>query len=390
MEEKKQQIKLAVRIEDVIDYYVPLHRGSKSGKTLEGTCPYHRDMRNSLKVILAEQIYECKKCKEKGTVMRFVQDIEGCTQVEAFNILKNWDKLTKERSDRPSKLIQKEVKETVLPSVSIAVLKEHRMVFDSLEFYEPEDDQYASVYKYFRIGRAPEQLPDTFVPLVNRLIFPVYNEVGIIQGFLGIKDETKWDDLICLPHDLMNNHLFGLYKAIESIKLFGFVYIVWDFKELFTMIAAGFKNVVVCLNGTITSNQICLLSKYTNNVVLLSSGDTAEQVRISKVIVKLSTFAMETCHFLLPDKLGIPDVFIKLEKEMFEYYIRQGTRLSRLELIKKHLIDEVDRDMRLYEKTKSVEERLDIKTRQVVNHQKLDKITLLLNYYWEELPEVFE
>ena len=54
----KQTIAQEARLEDVVQKYAELHRGSKSGKTLMCSCPFHKDDEKSFKIKVTDQIYE--------------------------------------------------------------------------------------------------------------------------------------------------------------------------------------------------------------------------------------------------------------------------------------------------------------------------------------------
>ena len=72
----KEQIIRTVRLEDVVQRYTTLYRGSKSGKTKCCNCMFHADEYASFKVRVFEQTYECEMCKETGNVVQFVRPVK--------------------------------------------------------------------------------------------------------------------------------------------------------------------------------------------------------------------------------------------------------------------------------------------------------------------------
>ncbi len=87
---RKDRIKQVARLEEVVERYLPLKRGSSSGKTLTGLCPFHADRHPSLCVNIREQYYKCFACGAGGDVFRFVQEMEGCDFRKALDILAGW------------------------------------------------------------------------------------------------------------------------------------------------------------------------------------------------------------------------------------------------------------------------------------------------------------
>ena len=80
-----ETVKKAVRIEEVIGRYVRLVQ--KSGGSSMGLCPFHPDKNPSFSVRHGKQFYQCFSCHEAGDVIRFVQEIEGCSFTEALEKL---------------------------------------------------------------------------------------------------------------------------------------------------------------------------------------------------------------------------------------------------------------------------------------------------------------
>lgn len=52
-----------------------------------GLCPFHPDKNPSFSVHHGKQFYQCFSCHEAGDVIRFVQEIEGCSFTEALEKL---------------------------------------------------------------------------------------------------------------------------------------------------------------------------------------------------------------------------------------------------------------------------------------------------------------
>lgn len=73
-----------VDIVQVIDRYVPL---KKSGAEYEACCPFHTDATPSFKVSPTKQIYHCFGCGANGDAIKFLQQHQGMTFLEAVQAL---------------------------------------------------------------------------------------------------------------------------------------------------------------------------------------------------------------------------------------------------------------------------------------------------------------
>jgi len=69
-----------VDIVDVIDGYVPL---TKSGAEYEACCPFHTESSPSFKVSPTKQFYHCFGCGANGDAIKFLQEYNGVSFVEA-------------------------------------------------------------------------------------------------------------------------------------------------------------------------------------------------------------------------------------------------------------------------------------------------------------------
>lgn len=79
-----QRIKQAVPIEQVVEQYVQLRKGSKS---LIGLCPFHKDHNPSLHVYPSTGTYHCYGCGRHGDVISFVKEIEHMSFIQALDTL---------------------------------------------------------------------------------------------------------------------------------------------------------------------------------------------------------------------------------------------------------------------------------------------------------------
>ena len=158
----RQQIIEAVRLEDVVQRYTNLYRGSKSGKTKRGKCLFHKDRGNALRINVTEQIYECDVCKERGDVIHFVQTIIGCKEFEAIRMLAEWYHIPVEQLENfTSDTEEKRKKESVSLLFSIHQEREFYFILRSLSFCQCNNPIFVYAHKLLELGVSPTVLPDT-------------------------------------------------------------------------------------------------------------------------------------------------------------------------------------------------------------------------------------
>jgi len=78
------RLKAAVRIEEIIGQYLPLHR---SGRALKGRCCFHEDHVPSLAVFPDTQSFYCFGCQKHGDVIMFLMAAEHIAFPEAVRVL---------------------------------------------------------------------------------------------------------------------------------------------------------------------------------------------------------------------------------------------------------------------------------------------------------------
>lgn len=83
-------------------------------------------------------------------------------------------------------------------------------------------------------------------------------------------------------------HLFGLDKAIESIRINDEVFVVEGYFDQITPWQKGIGNVVATCGTIFSERQLAILSRYTKNISLLFDNDDAGRTSAKKVIHKMN------------------------------------------------------------------------------------------------------
>src|SRR5262245_46173583 len=83
-EELKERVKEANDLVSVIESYLPLRR---SGRNMTALCPFHPEKTPSFTVYPESQHWKCYGCGKAGDVFTFVQEREGLTFRQCFEML---------------------------------------------------------------------------------------------------------------------------------------------------------------------------------------------------------------------------------------------------------------------------------------------------------------
>lgn len=387
----KDQIISAVRLEDVVQRYLPLQKNGSSAKTMLGICPFHDDRHPSLHVNVKDQYYKCFACGESGDLFKFVQKMEGCDFREALEILAGWYGVSETDDYRPTKLpsakkMVQPVREEVVSQLHIdGLLRSCQLVFDLLEYYQPEDEMLRETYKAFEVGLAPSALPFDYKNFCNRIVFPIRNERGVLVGFAGrYRGEMKGTDIrkyINSPTSVVykkSNILYGLYQAQEAIRQRGFVYITEGYKDVLAMHAAGFRNTVALCGTVLTDQHAALLSRYTQYAIVMLDGDEAGQTNAIKSAYLLSGKDFSVGRIVLEPKHDPDSQLCQMGREAFIDYVKAATRFSRLEVYEATLLKRIEQILSQLRLALTVEERRDLFALMIPLHKRLAKVTELL------------
>lgn len=389
----KDKIVSVATLEDVVQRYLPLRRNSSSANTLTGLCPFHDDRRPSFCVNVKKQYYKCFACGEGGDVFRFVQKMEGCDFLQALKILAGWYGLSEVDDYLPTKPLP--VKQKVRPVVTEVVsqaakdnlLRNHQQILGLLKEYIPEDEQLRTTYRAFEVGVAPSSLPYDYKSFCDRLIFPIRNERGELVAFAArYQGETKGTDIrkyLNSPTSAVYHKseiLYGLYQAQDAVRQHKFVYITEGYKDVLAMHAAGFRNTVALCGTALTEQHAALLGRYTRYAIIMLDGDEAGQtngIKSARLLVEkgfsVGRIVLEPSHD--PDSL-----LSDRGMEAFVDYMKEATRLSRLEVYETALLRKIEQILSQLRVALTAEERADLFARMILLHKRLEKVTIQLTH----------
>jgi DNA primase len=99
-----QHLKASLDIVDVISSRIEL---KKAGKNYSALCPFHNEKSPSFSVSQNKQFYHCFGCGASGDIIKFIQEYENISFVQAVEYLEKQAGINLEKSD--NKIIPKKV-----------------------------------------------------------------------------------------------------------------------------------------------------------------------------------------------------------------------------------------------------------------------------------------
>ena len=305
-----------VKIEDVVGGYVSLRR---SGNSMKGLCPFHHETAPSFHVTPAKGLFFCFGCRKGGTVIDFLQEIEGKGFIEIIKDLAEKEGIPIPDDELRGVSDKKQKEKYERRRRHIELLKAATSLYES-SLWKSTDGEKCRKYlarrdiseetaRAFSLGYAPPggigvqaltrrlnvSLQDAadvgllrsgrdggyYELFRGRLVFPIVVPGGNVVGFSarglpGTEEEKiKYINSPDTPYYHKGEILFGLPQALSAIRGSGTAIMVEGNFDLLAMVQAGFKNVVAPLGTALTARQVDLLGRMNVSIVLLFDGDEA-------------------------------------------------------------------------------------------------------------------
>jgi DNA primase len=150
----------------------------------------------------------------------------------------------------------------------------------------------------------------------NRLIFPIFNEVGQPVAFgarkIDPEDEPKYLNSAESTIFQKSRTLYGLHLAKRAIIDARQVIVTEGYTDVIACHQAGVCNVVGTLGTALTRQHAKLLSRLCDTVVLLFDGDEAGQRAADRGVEVFFAEPVDVKICVLPDKVD-PDDLLKRE-----------------------------------------------------------------------------
>lgn len=299
------QIKDRLSIVEVVSPYVKLTR---SGRSVKGLCPFHKEKTPSFHVSPERGTYHCFGCGEGGDAFSFIEKVEGVDFKGALKILAEkagveitHDPAARENASRAERLREAMNRaaqwyaQALSGSPAEAYAKQRGLSPESVRDWNlgfAPDGWRALLEALTAEGFTIPELaaaglvkeadgkPGTYYDRFrNRLLFPIRDASGRVVAFTGraltADDTAKY--LNSPETELFHKSeiLFGLDRAKDAIRTRGFTMLVEGQIDVLHAHQAGFANAVALSGTALTARHLGLMKRYSENLMLVLDADAA-------------------------------------------------------------------------------------------------------------------
>ncbi len=345
-DEKKEEVRQAADIVDVVSDHVKLRR---SGSNFTGLCPFHNEKTPSFSVSPKLGIYKCFGCGEGGDVFNFVMKTDGVGFEEAVRTLADRYHITIPEKEQEVYDPRQHLKDGIYHALRFAGNFYHQMLAESDEaetvraYLKKREYPWKTVRKY-GLGFAPDSYDgllkaaesagvnleylhesglvkarekgggyyDTFR---NRLMFPIFNPSGKVIAFGGrtmseSKNTPKYINSPQTPVYNKSEVLYGIQIAKNEIRKAGEVILVEGYTDVISMHQAGIRNVVSTSGTSLTNGQVRIMKRYGDTLLMIFDADAAGMKAAVRGISVALEEGMGVRILSLPDNED-PDSYIR-------------------------------------------------------------------------------
>lgn len=245
------------------------------------------------------------------------------------------DSLPFDSSDEDLVQIRKREEEVLIRE---ELLRMNGVFLKGLERYDPGCEGLGMGYLDFEVGFAPKPAvyrgEKIFCPMLDRVIFPLRDENGLLVGFSARhrasvapgekwgKDSPKYINSAASVLFRKGEVLYGLYRAKKAIRRAGYAILVEGYKDVIAMHVAGFEQTVGLGGVELTQGHIGLLEDLCTRVVVLTDGDEPGRRAASKIVTALQAVGFGTLALSLPEGEDPDSLFRSLAAEGLAVFIQ--------------------------------------------------------------------
>ena len=314
----------------------------KAGSAYKACCPFHSEKTPSFSVNPARGTWHCfGQCGEGGNAATFFMKLKGIRFPEALEYLAGRVGVTipngesKEDKERKAMLHALAKAQTFFQHCLAENRNGARAYVDSrltpaevesygvgyapkggrvlVEYFDKEGVPLWAAEKAGLIRKGEnEPYKDYFW---GRVIFPIRDEKGRVIAFAGRTTDPKvttlkYINLAETPLYKKKATLFGLDKAIESIRESGEAYVVEGYMDAIAMQSAGILNTVATCGTAFTKEHADFLKRYCKRCNFIFDGDAAGKKALQKATLLAIKEELAVTACLLPEDQD-PDSYFR-------------------------------------------------------------------------------
>jgi len=350
-------IDLVLSSTDIVDVIKEKVNLTKNGTNFKGLCPFHSEKTPSFNVSSSKQFYHCFGCGAHGDAIKFIQEHDNLTFIEALTKLAQAAGL-----ELPEKTKKNDTHYNLFISNKLAAEFYSRSLKNNSEAktYLENRDIDQGMIETFHLGLSNNKWDDltnlfskekiinnaieaglviksnnkTYDRFRNRIMFPIRNTTGNIIGFgARIYNSDDGAKYLNSPETKLfhkSYELYGLYECKKDIAKEKSVIIVEGYTDVIGLYKSGIRNCVATLGTAFTKFHFNKIKRYTNKIIFCFDGDTAGKSAAWKAITNcLPELKDEIQLYLifLPEGCD-PDSYVKDEKDNFDSLLNNPLPLS--------------------------------------------------------------
>ncbi|MEX2275101.1 MAG: DNA primase [Actinomycetota bacterium] len=323
----------------VSDYLTLKKTGHDS---MSGLCPFHTEKTPSFSVSPSKQVYYCFGCGAGGDAVRFLQEVEGLSFVEAVERLAQSSGI-KLRYDGESVAERRAAgrRASLQRANQEAATLFHHMLLDGKEASDAREYLASrgierEMVERFEIGYAPtfpdfllRRLSESFGPEVlleaglasrdgdggvrdrfrGRVTFPVEDLSGKHVGFgarilpsdARANDLAKYLNTAETPIYRKGELLYNLHRARAAITRAGEAFVVEGYTDVIAMAQVGIDGAVATCGTALGADHFRLLSRFAQRVVLSFDSDEAGARAAERAFAFHQDYPVQPVVMILPD-----------------------------------------------------------------------------------------
>ncbi|HIE17528.1 MAG TPA: DNA primase [Dehalococcoidia bacterium] len=308
------EVKQRLDIVQIVSEYVKLR---KSGRNYKALCPFHSEKDPSFFVFPERQSWHCfGACGTGGDVFSFIMKKEGMDFGEALRHLASKTGVDLTATARGQ--ARGAEKERLFELNEIAAEYYHYLLLKSSEGeiarnYLDQRQLSSQTIKNFQLGYSPagwETIKQylkvkgyketeiiaagllverddggSYDRFRNRLMFPIRNVQGRVQGFGARVLDDSSPKYINSPQTLVfdkSSTLYGIDRARTAIRQKDQAIIVEGYLDTLMAHQQGWEHTVASMGTSMTDRQLAIIKGLTKNVILALDADTAGEEAISR------------------------------------------------------------------------------------------------------------
>ncbi|ANQ50056.1 DNA primase [Flammeovirga sp. MY04] len=358
-QETVEEIKRTLDIVEVVEDFVPL---KKKGKSWIGLCPFHVDNTPSMYVTPSMNLYKCFSCGASGDAIKFVQEKEGKSYVEALKYLaaKYGIKIV-EKKRSPEEEEKHKRRESIFltmnfakdyfmrimqtsdegKSLGLGYFKNRGFNGDTINKFELgysldswdslEKEATGKGYTVESLNLAGLQSENDkgrkYDRFRGRVMFPIHDLSGrvIAFGARTLKKDGKPKYLNSPETEIYHKSdaLYGIFHSKDALRVKDRCYLVEGYTDVISLHQAGIENVVASSGTALTEGQIKQIKRFTNNVTSLFDGDAAGLKAAIRGVDMLLEQGLNVRVVRLPDGEDPDSLCASLGGEKFSEFLKQ-------------------------------------------------------------------